>query len=972
MSATRDSTEEIWGERTPHVEGEWPVRVDERTLERPDRWVQSACLLCSNGCGLDIGVKNGRIVGVRGRAEDVVNKGRLGPKGLHGWEANHSPDRLTRPLIRRNGELQQASWDEAMALIVSQAKSCQENYTASSIGFYTSGQLFLEEYYTLGVIGKAGLGTPHMDGNTRLCTATSAAALKETFGSDGQPGSYFDIDAADTLLLAGHNMAGTDTVLWMRVLDRRASAKPPTLIVIDPRETAAAKEADIHLAPKVGTNVAVLNGLLHLIIKNGHINQAFIDEHTIGFETLKRTVEAYTPERVAEIADLSVDDIQAAALALGEAQRLVSTALQGIYQSNQATAAAVQINNINLIRGMIGRRGCGVLQMNGQPTAQNTRETGADGDLPGFRNWNNPEHIKQLAELWNVDPMTIPHWAPPTHALNIFHLAETGSLRMLWVSATNPAVSLPDLGKTRQILEKESLFLVVQDAFMNETAELADVVLPAAIWGEKTGTFTNVDRTVHISYKAVEPPGEARSDFDIFLDFAQRMDLRDKDGQALIKWRTPEEAFEAWKACSRGQPCDYTGLSYDKLACGSGIAWPCNDQYPEGHHNLYESWVFPTQPEHCESYGHDLLTGAAVDEKEFKSWNPAGRAILKAAEFEPHPEAPDEEFPLLLSTGRVVYHFHTRTKTGRAPALEKKSSDTFVQLHPQDAEAHGIADGDMVRVTSRRGEAIAPAWIGDIRRGHVFMPFHFGYWDAESGRPRAANELTIYEWDAVSKQPTFKYAAVQVEKAPHEGAAADDEAQQHSHKVGGAVKAAVSELKAAVTPDPEASDPTFSDTQSPQPKVPSHVADYLSLLIDAEKRLIGSLEALNQSHSNVPDIGPECKLFIAWCRESIELLEPFARQYGEIEQDEAKQLERMLDIGREHGSFALVRDLHHLYLLVGECSMAQIGLIQAAQALRDKEFHQALQRAQHYSERQQKWLLTRYKQAAPQALVVPS
>jgi ferredoxin-nitrate reductase len=520
--------------------------------------VQSACLLCSNGCGLDIGVKDGRIVGVRGRAVDIVNKGRLGPKGLNAWEANHSADRLRRPLVRLHGKLQPASWDEAMNVLVERTKQVRERYSASAIGFYTSGQLFLEEYYTLAIITKAGLGTPHADGNTRLCTATSAAALKETFGADGQAGTYFDIDETDCIVHVGHNIASTDTVLWMRVLDRRRGPNPPKLIVIDPRATATAKEADIHLAPRVGTNVALLNGISYLLIRNERIDRDFVAAHTVGFDELAKLVSEYPPARAAAISGVAQSQIEAAAGLIGEAKSLVSTCLQGVYQSNQATAAAVQVNNINLVRGMIGRPGCGILQMNGQPTAQNTRETGADGDLPGFRNWANEKHIEELARLWNVDASMIPHWAPPTHALQIFRYCETGSIRMLWISATNPAVSLPNLPRIRKILANPELFIVVQDAFMTETTQFADVVLPAGLWGEKTGCFTNADRTVHISHKAVEPPGEAKSDFEIFLDFARRMDFRDMDdGGPLIKWSTPEEAFEAWKACTRGRPCDY-------------------------------------------------------------------------------------------------------------------------------------------------------------------------------------------------------------------------------------------------------------------------------------------------------------------------------------------------------------------------------------------------------------------------------
>lgn len=536
----------------------------------------------------------GRIIGVRGRADDHVNRGRLGPKGLHGWEANNSADRLKSPLIRRNGKLESASWDEAINLIVEKSKQVINRHSASAIGFYTSGQLFLEEYYTLAVIGKAGLGTPHMDGNTRLCTATAGQALKETFGTDGQPASYTDIDTTEAILHIGHNVAETQTVLWSRILDRRCGPKPPKLVVIDPRATPTAKEANVHLAAKLGTNVAVLNGLLNLIIESGRINKDFINEHTVGFQFLRDTVALWPPERVEQISGVPSAQLRAAAKILGGANSLVSSVLQGVYQSNQATAAAIQVNNLNLIRGLIGKSGSGVLQMNGQPTAQNTRESGADGDLPGFRNWDNPEHVADLAKVWNVDPGIIPHWAPPTHAMQIFRYCETGSIRMLWISATNPAVSLPDLPRIRSILQKESMFVIVQDAFMTETTELADVVLPAAIWGEKTGCFTNADRTVHISHKAVEPPGEARSDLDIFLDYARRMDFRDKDGEPLIKWSDAEGAFDAWKVCSQGRPCDYSGMSYEKLSRVSGIQWPCNHEFPDGCEHLYVGGVFNT------------------------------------------------------------------------------------------------------------------------------------------------------------------------------------------------------------------------------------------------------------------------------------------------------------------------------------------------------------------------------------------
>ncbi|MGX1089579.1 anaerobic selenocysteine-containing dehydrogenase [Streptomyces albogriseolus] len=694
MDSSPDRIANPWGERTPYAPGDpWPVRTDLHLAdgvaqEDVERWVPSASILHSNGDAMDIAVRGGRIVGVRGRAADRVNRGRLGPKDLYGWQANHAPDRLTRPLVRENGRLVETDWDTAMDRVVSRTRTLLDERGPGSVGFYTSGQLFLEEYYTLSVLAHAGVRTNHLDGNTRLCTATAAEALKESFGSDGQPGSYEDIDHADTLALFGHNMAETQTVLWMRVLDRLEGSDPPRLLCVDPRYTPVARRADVHLAPRPGTNVALLNALLHEIIRTGRVDRAYLDAHTVGYDELAAGVERCTPRWAAEICGVPAAEIERAADLLGDAKRLTSTVLQGVYQSHQASAAAVQVNNLHLIRGMLGRPGCGLMQMNGQPTAQNTRECGADGDLPGFRNWQNDQHVTELAEIWNVEPDGIPHYGPPTHAMQMFRYAEQGSLRMLWISGTNPAVSLPELGRIRSVLAQERLFVVVQDLFLTETAQLADVVLPAATWGEKTGTFTNADRTVHLSEKAVEPPGEARADLDIFLDFAARMDFRDKDGGPLIPWRDPQGAFAAWQRCSAGRPCDYTGLSYDKLRDG-GIQWPCTEDAPDGTARLYTDGFDHAHPDRCESYGKDMVTGATVTPVEYRSLNPDGKAVIKAAEYLPPHEDASPQYPLQLITGRTVHHFHTRTKTGRAPELNAAAPDVWAEISPADGRSAG-------------------------------------------------------------------------------------------------------------------------------------------------------------------------------------------------------------------------------------------------------------------------------------------
>jgi anaerobic selenocysteine-containing dehydrogenase len=458
-------------------------------------------------------------------------------------------------------------------------------------------------------MARAGIGTNHLDGNTRLCTATASEALKESFGCDGQPGSYSDLDHADAICCYGHNVAETQAVLWMRMLDRLHGPDRPRLLVVDPRPTPVAREAELHLAIRSGTNLALLNALVHQLIAHDWIDRDYVEANAVGFEQLAATVEDCTPDWAAGVCGLEAGEIVAAAELIGTSERLFSTVLQGVYQSHQATAAACQVNNIHILRGMLGRPGCGLLQMNGQPTAQNTRETGANGDLPGFRNWANDAHVEELAPIWNVEPAQIPHYSAPTHAMQILRYCEEGSIRFLWVSATNPAVSLPELDRIRLILGDERLFLVVQDIFPTETTAFADVVLPAATWGEKLGTFTNADRTVHLSEKAVEPPGEARPDMEIFRDYAERMGFTDRDGAPLIKWSSPEQAFEAWKECSRGRLCDYTGITYSRLRQKHDIQWPCNDDRPDGTERLYTEADFWAAPERCESYGRDLLTG---------------------------------------------------------------------------------------------------------------------------------------------------------------------------------------------------------------------------------------------------------------------------------------------------------------------------------------------------------------------------
>ncbi len=619
----------------------------------------------------------------------------------------------------------------------------------------------------------------------------------------------------------------------------------------------------------------------------------------------------------------------------------------------QGTAAACQVNNLHLIRGMLGRPGAGLYQMNGQPTAQNTRETGADGDMAGFRNWSNPAHIQELADIWNVDFHKIPHWAPPTHAMQIFRYCETGAIKLLWISATNPAVSLPELHRVREILGQPDLFVIVQDAFLTETAELADVILPAALWGEKTGCFTNVDRTVHLTRKAIEPPGQARADLDIFLDYARRMDFRDKDGAPLIKWTDAEGAFKGWQACSKGRPCDYSGMSYARLDRGP-IQWPCNEENPDGTERLYTRGIFPTHADYCETHGHDLTTGGVVPTDHYQANDPKGKALIKPIEYEPPHEVPDAAYPFMLTTGRVVYHFHTRTKTGRSRALNAAAPEAFVQVSTEDADRLGFRDGEMIDVVSRRGRIRVAARVGEIIPGHAFVPFHYGTWD-HPDHPQAANELTITEWDAVSKQPHLKYAAVSLAKVTL-GSRVGDAAGAVAHGIGTILHGAKTTIKA--------------ERAAATGKM--HVANYLGLVEASEAHLAESLLSVSKHHTAEPDIHQMTELLATWSTTNKSDLAPLIERYEETRESEPKALRKALFHGPRGGGLGLVRDLHDLWLLAQEVSLCYELLTQAALALRDEEMMPSSSRASKQTKRQTDWLRTRIDQAAPQALAVPS
>ena len=652
-----------------------------------------------------------------------------------------------------------ATWDEAMRAVANKFHETLIADGPDGVAFYNSGQLLLEEYYTLGKIARAGLGIATIDANTRLCTATTAAALMESFGADGPPGAYEDFEHAECIVLVGHNAAEQSTVLWMRILAAKGGPLRPKVIVIDPRRTLTVTSgADLHLQLKPGTNVALLNGICHLLIENGTIDRDFIAHHTTKFDQFRAIVARYPPDRVEAICGVPAAQLRTAAEWIGRSSTTVTTCLQGVYQSNQATAAACAVNSMHLLMGKIGRPGCAPMQFAGQPSSMCTRETGADGTYPAYRNWEDPGHMLDLARRWNVPVELL--GKHPVGAPEIFELCEKGYVKVLWNICTNPAVSM--MQRSTQLRTLNGVFLVVQDCFADtETAQLADVVLPSVMWGEKTGCMTNAERRCTLLRKAIDPPGDARSDFDIFLDVARRMNLRDASGGPLIGFADPEGAFNEWREVSRGCIPDYSGMSYQKLAERGGIQWPCNDDHPEGTVRLYDDRHFPTEWQISESYEKDLETGHEHTLREYrKTRDPRGRAVLVATDYQPPLDTTDEQFPLIAISGRQTYHWHTRTKTGKAPRLHDAAPGAFVAVNEADANRLGVLDGDPIRVVSRRGSVVAPAKVGDVvPPGVVFVPFHYG----DLGEERAANNLMPQTWDPVSKQPVQKFAAVRIE-----------------------------------------------------------------------------------------------------------------------------------------------------------------------------------------------------------------
>lgn len=693
-------------------------------------WKRSVCPYCGVGCGVLVGSKDGRVKKVRGDPHHPANFGLLCGKGATLPQMVHTPDRLLYPQMRATpaDAFRRASWDEALQSIATQWHRIIEQHGPDAVAFYISGQLLTEDYYVVNKFAKGFLGTNNVDSNSRLCMASAVSGYVTSLGADAPPGCYADIELADTFLLIGTNTAACHPVTFERI--RRRKLRAPTrvkIIVADPRKTRTAEIADVYLPIQPGTDVALLNAMLHVIVREGWVDQRFIQHHTAGWDTIQRIVEQYPPERAATLCGLDGAEIRAAADIFGRAKAAMSFWSMGLNQSTHGTAKNNSVINLHLATGQIGRPGTGPFSLTGQPNAMGGRETGGLAHLlPGHRAVINEAHRHEAEALWHVPPGRVAS-TPGLTAVELFQALADGRVKSVWILCTNPMVSMPNVGLVTAAMKRAELVIVNDIYHPTETTQQAHVLLPAAQWAERDGTLTNSERCISYVEQAVPPPGEAVPDWEILCRFAKTFGV----GEAFA-FASTEAIYEEYKRFTTGRDLDITGVTYERLRHGS-MQWPC----PSAHHRST-----------MRRYTNGRFAHAD------------GKARFIGHEYEEPAESPDERFPLILTTGRVRDQWHTMTRTGKIPVLMRRTPEPFVQVHPQDATRCGLNEGAMVTVRSRRGEATARCRVTEtIKSGTCFMPFHWGgLWGNA-----VVNQTTVDAFDPVSKQPELKFCAVRLE-----------------------------------------------------------------------------------------------------------------------------------------------------------------------------------------------------------------
>jgi assimilatory nitrate reductase catalytic subunit len=656
-----------------------------------------------------------------------TNKGGLCQKGWTAAELLTRPDRLRTPLIRdhRTDPLRPASWDQALDRITGAIEKAQGRYGRDAVGVFGGGSLTNEKAYLLGKFARVALRTSQIDYNGRFCMSSAAAASAKAFGIDrGLPFPLADLPHADVILLVGSNVAETmpPVMQYFHAQKRRGGS----LIVVDPRATPTAASSTLHLQITPGTDAALANGLLNIAIKEGYLDEAFIAGRTSGFEAVRKVVSSYWPDRVERITGISEQQLQRAALLLGRAKTAIILTARGPEQQSHGVDNVLAFINLALALGKAGKPYCGYGCLTGQGNGQGGREHGQKADqLPGYRRLDNPEDRAFIAQVWGIDEVDLP--APGRSAYEMLDsMGSDGGVRALLVFGSNLAVSAPRAAHIEERLGQLD-FLMVSDFFLSETAERADVVLPSAQWAEEEGTMTNLEGRVILRQRASDPPPGVRTDLEALAAIAGRL------GYERFFPSEPATVFEELRRASAGGKADYAGITYHRILQEDGVFWPCPSEDHSGTPRLFAE-RFAT---------------------------PDGRARFHPVEFRPPAEEPDPDYPLYLTTGRIMAQYQSGTQTRRVPALLQGSPNAFVQIHPSMARTYGIAEGEEVRLTSRRGTALLTAQLTpSIRMDTVFVPFHY----AGVGR---ANLLTNPALDPVSRMPEFKVCAVRLEKGIH-------------------------------------------------------------------------------------------------------------------------------------------------------------------------------------------------------------
>ncbi|ESS69816.1 nitrate reductase NarB [Methyloglobulus morosus KoM1] len=712
-----------------------PIKMADKGVVK---WTYSTCGYCSTGCSIEIGTNaQGQPVASRGVGGADVNRGKLCLKGIFEYEVFEATGRASRPMVRDTIHEAYAPthWDTALDKMASEIKRIQAKYGQDSFAIVSTGQILTEEFYTLGKLVRGVIGTNNYDGNTTLCMASAVSGYKRSFGSDGPPGCYEDFEHTDCLIAWGSNLPEQHPIIYWRLKEALEKRKFP-VIVVDPRVTIFAQNADIHLPITPGTDVVLQNALIHVIIKEGLEDRDYINANTNGFDELAKEVENYDPTSAAKICGIDEDTIRTVARLYGKAKRAMSIWTMGINQSTHGSDGVVGINNLNLVTGNIGKPGGTSLSITGQCNAMGTREWSSCSGLPGYRALEKPEDREEIAKFWGIDPEFFPKKRGLTET-DIFPAIETGEIKGLWLVATNPMTSMANTPRIRKTLEKLEC-LVVQDAYYDvESSQYAHIFLPAGIWAEKEGVFTNTERRVNLTRQVKQPYAESKSDMQIFNELAKRFD----NGKVIRFPERPADVFEEMKQLSKGRLCDISGMSHDLIEQKRGIQWPYSEEKVADNENGSQR----------------LYTETAT------FCYPDGKAKLIPLPFINNNEIPDEQFPFWLNSGRLVEHWHTRTKTGKIGNNNKFSPIPFMEMNPDAADEMGIKHQTYVRVTSRRGDAVVMAMLTQrVPRNMVFIPFHF--FDC-------VNRLTLGLLDPYSRQPAFKQSAVAIEHVDQDFAA---------------------------------------------------------------------------------------------------------------------------------------------------------------------------------------------------------